>query len=171
MPMIQDDDFKLRFPVAADKKLRRIELLKIVLAIFIPASFLMAGTVSHWSRQPDSMHPNKYGEFDHSSPYFIVGMLLLLVFFLSIISLFIINIIESKIFIRRYGWRAMSDPIEAQRIAMREALYDVATGSTQASPDTDGDRLILVPTRRLRPVGARLELTAEREKGRALRET
>ena len=63
----------------------------------------------------------------------------------------------------------MSDPIEAQRIAMREALYDVATGSTQAMPDNDGDRLIVVPTRRLRPVGARLELTAERDKAQAPR--
>ena len=132
MPMIQDDDFTLRFPVVEDRQLRRIELLKIILVIFIPTSFLMAGTVSHWSRQRDSMWPNKYGEFDHSSPYFIIGMLFLMVFFLSIISLIVVSIIESKIFVRRYGWRAMSDPIEAQRIAMREALYDVATGSTQA---------------------------------------
>ena len=36
---------------------------------------------------------------------------------------------------------------------MREALYDVATGSAQAMPDHDGDRIIVVPTRRLRPVG------------------
>ena len=73
--------------------------------------------------------------------------------------------------VRRYGWRAVKDPIEAQRVAMREALYDVATGSAQAMPDQDEDRLIVVPTRRLRPVGARLELTAERDKARAARET
>ena len=60
---------------------------------------------------------------------------------------------------RRYGWRAVSDPIEQQRIAMREALYDVATGSTRAIPDTDDERLIVIPTRRLRPAAARLELT------------
>ena len=81
------------------------------------------------------------------------------------------SIVESIVLTRRYGWRAVSDPIEAQRIAMREALYDVATGSTQASPDIDGDRLIVVPTRRLRPFGARLELTAERDRAQTPRET
>ena len=81
------------------------------------------------------------------------------------------SIIEGIVFTRRYGWRAVSDPIEAQRIAMREALYDVATGSAQAMPDHDDDRLIVVPTRRLRPFGARLELTAERDKAQAPRET
>ena len=61
------------------------------------------------------------------------------------------------------------DPIEAQRIAMREALYDVATGSAQAMPHHDDDRIIVVPARRLRPVGTRLELTAERDKAQGSR--
>ena len=80
--------------------------------------------------------------------------------------MFIMSIIEGTVLTRRYGWRAMKDPIEAQRVAMREALYDVATGSTRAEiePERDGDRIMMVPVRRLRPVGARLELLAEREK-------
>ena len=171
MTMDHGDEFKLRFQAGKDSTLRRISIAKIIFSISIPVLFIMAGTVGHWSRQHDLRWPNIYGEFDSSSPYYIIGLLLLLVFLLSIISLIISNIIESKVFIRRYGWRAVSDPIEAQRIAMREALYDVAMGSAQAMPDHDDDRLIVVPTRRLRPVQARLELTAEREKERARRET
>ena len=68
---------------------------------------------------------------------------------------------------RRYGWRAVSDPIEAQRVATREALYDVATGSTRAIPDTNDERLIVIPTRRLRPAAARLELLTDREPARS----
>jgi hypothetical protein len=70
-------------------------------------------------------------------------------------AVWLMSIVESIVLTRRYGWRAVSDPIEAQRVAVREALYDVATGSTQAMPDNDGDRIIVVPTRRLCPLGAR----------------
>lgn len=81
-------------------------------------------------------------------------------------------IIEARVQVRRYGWRAVKDPIEAQRVAMREALYDVATGSTRPNVelDRDGDRIMVVPVRRLRPVGARLELTAERDRAQTSHE-
>ena len=89
-----------------------------------------------------------------------------IVFVLSFPAAWIVAIIEARVQVRRYGWRAVKDPIEAQRVAMREALYDVATGSTRAEvePERDGDRIMIVPVRRLRPVGARLELTAERQR-------
>ena len=95
-----------------------------------------------------------------------VGMIAAFVFALSFPAAWIVAIIEARVQVRRYGWRAVSDPIEAQRVAMREALYDVATGSTRPDVELEhnGDRIMVVPVRRLRPVGARLELTAEREK-------
>ena len=166
-----DDEFKLRFPVVKDRTLRRIAILRIVLTLSLPIFFIMAGVSAQWSRHHDPRWPDIYGEINPLSIYYLISLLLFLAFLVSIVLLIVINIRESSILVRRYGWRAMSDPIEAQRVAMREALYDVATGSTQASPDTDGDRLMVVPVRRLRPVGARLELTAERDKARAARET
>lgn len=171
MTMSHDDEFKLRFPAAKDRTLRRISIIRIILVVFIPVSFVIAGIAFHRSRPHDPRWPDNYGEMDLTSPFYSVGLLAALILFLAILSLIVTNIIESTVLTRRYGWRAMSDPIEAQRIAMREALYDVATGSAQAMPDDDDDRIIVVPARRLRPIRARLELTAEREKSRALRKT
>ena len=164
-----DDEFKLRFPVAKDRMLRRISVVRIIVVISIPVSFVIAGIAFHLSRPHDPRWVNNYGEMDLTSPFYSVGLLAALILFMAILSLIVTNIIESTVLTRRYGWRAMSNPIEAQRIAMREALYDVATGSAQAMPDHDDDRLIVVPTRRLRPVGARLELTAERDKAQGPR--
>lgn len=104
---------------------------------------------------------------DGNSPFFWIGTLFVILLFIAILALIVTNIIEGIVFTRRYGWRAVSDPIEAQRIAMREALYDVATGSTRPDIELEhnGDRIMVVPVRRLRPVGAQLALTAaEREK-------
>ena len=95
-----------------------------------------------------------------------------IVFALSFPAAWIVAIIEARVQVRRYVWRAVSDPIEAQRVAMREALYDVATGSTRADvePERNGDRIMMVRVRRLRPVGARLELTAERDRAQTSHE-
>lgn len=123
------------------------------------------------SRAHDPRWPNHYGEMDGSSPFFWLGALSGILFFLTILALVITNVIDSIVQTRRYGWRAVSDPIEGQRIAMREALYDVATGSAQAMPNPDDDRLIVVPARRLRPVQAQLELIAEGDRAQTLRET
>ena len=161
-----DDEFKLRFPVAKDRTLRRIAILRIVLTLSLPIFFIMAGVSAQWSRHHDPRWPDIYGEINPLSIYYLISLLLFLAFLVSIVLLIVINIRESSILVRRYGWRAMSDPIEAQRVAMREALYDVATGSTRPDVELEhnGDRIMVVPVRRLRPVGARLELTAEREK-------
>ena len=164
-----DDEFKLRFPVAKDRTLRRIAIMRISLVAFLPVSFFAGGFSFQMSRAHDPRWPDHYGEMDGNSPFFWIGALFAILLLIAILSLIVTNIIEGIVFTRRYGWRAVSDPIEAQRIAMREALYDVATGSAQAMPDHDGDRIIVVPTRRLRPVGARLELTAERDKAQGSR--
>ena len=170
-----DDEFKLRFSVAKDRMLLRISVIRIIIVISIPVSFVIAGIAFHLSRPHDPRWPDNYGEMDLTSPFYSVGLLAALILFLAILSLIVTNIIESTVLTRRYGWRAMSDPIEAQRIAMREALYDVTTGSTRADVEPEregqGNRIMIVPVRRLRPIGARLELTAEREKERASRET
>jgi len=160
-----DDEFKLRFPVAKDRTLRRIAIIQMTIGILFLFSLL-----SFFASCSTSMYIEngvyKHGVYNIAD----VIMLLSLVVLISTIPAgWIVNVIEGIVFTRRYGWRAVKDPIEAQRIAMREALYDVATGSAQAMPDHDDDRLIVVPTRRLRPVGARLELTAERDKAQVPR--
>ncbi len=159
-----DDEFKLRFPVAKDRTLRRIAIaqLSISLAAISPvAIFIISAFIGYYISGGDRNAPFNWTVA--------VGMIAAFVFALSFPAAWIVAIIEARVQVRRYGWRAVSDPIEAQRIAMREALYDVATGSAQAMPDHDGDRIIVVPTRRLRPVGARLELTAERDKAQGSR--
>ena len=109
---------------------------------------------------------------DGTSPFFWIGVFSLIILGLVIPTMFIVSIIEGALFTRRYGWRAVKDPIEAQRVAMREALYDVATGSTRAEVELEhaGERIMVVPVRRLRSVGARLELIAERQRAQEPRQ-
>ena len=165
MRMAPDDEFKLRFPVAQDRTLRRIAIAQLVVVLAIPVSLVGMSVGFQFSRPYDPRW-DSYGNMDGTSPFFWIGVFSLIILGLAIPIMFIMSIIEGTVLTRRYGWRAMKDPIEAQRVAMREALYDVATGSTRADVelDRDGDRIMMVPVRRLRPVGARLELTAEREK-------
>ena len=166
-----DDEFKLRFPVAKDRTLRRIAIVRISLVAFLPVSFFAGGFSFQMSRAHDPRWPDHYGEMDGNSPFFWIGALFAVLLLLAILALIVTNVIAGIVQTRRYGWRAMSDPIEAQRIAMREAMYDVATGSAQAMPDQDEDRLSVVPARRLRPISARRELTAERDKAQAQHKT
>ena len=161
-----DDEFKLRFPVAKDRTLRRIAIVQLIIYIVC-----LSSVVAFWTAAAYSFYITGGDRDSPDENAIVVGAIAAIFFALSFPASWIVGIIESRVLIRRYGWRAVSDPIEAQRIAMREALYDVATGSTQAMPDHDGDRIIVVPTRRLRPVGARLELTAERDKARTARES
>ena len=166
-----DDEFKLRFPVAKDRTLRRIGTIQLILVILMPLSFLLLGLAGNLSRRHDPRWPDIYGDVDINSPFYIAGFIPAVVLFLSILAIISASIVKSIIFTRRYGWRAVKDPIEAHRVAMREALYDVATGSTRPDVELEqnGDRLMVVPVRRLRPVGARLELTAERDKAQGPR--
>ncbi|MFZ1429738.1 MAG: hypothetical protein WAS21_23590 [Geminicoccaceae bacterium] len=164
MRPVPDDGFKLRFPVAKDRTLRRIAIVQILIRTSCISSIILFCISSFFIND----HPNGT-RVTIKNAADAISIFSALVFAFSFPAAWIVGIIESRVFIRRYGWRAVSDPIEAQRIAMREALYDVATGSTQAMPDNNGDRIIVVPTRRLRPVGARLELTAERDKAQGSR--
>jgi uncharacterized membrane protein YhaH (DUF805 family) len=158
-----DEPFKLSFPVAEDRTLRRISIIQVILTISIPVLFVGAGLSFQASRGHDPRWPAHYGEMNLTSPFYAIGLVAALLLFVAVAALIILGIIEGTVLTRRYGWRAVSDPIERQRIATREAQYDVATGSTQAKPDNDGDRIIIMPTRRLRPVSARLDLIAERQ--------
>ncbi len=166
-----DDEFKLRFPVAKDRTLRRIAIAQITTVLAIPVSLVGMSAGFHFSRPYDPRW-DSYGNMDVTSPFFWIAVFSMIILSLSIPTMFIISIIEGTVFTRRYGWRVVKDPIEAQRVAMREALYDVATGSTHPDVELEhnGDRIMVVPVRRLRPVGARLELTAEREKAQATRQ-
>ena len=161
-----DDEFRLRFPVAKDRTLRRISVIQTVIIVTLFVSLfivLVLGNVDLYLNGGDR-------KADVNSLIGNIGLTFCFIFILMFPAAWIMSIVESIVLTRRYGWRAVSDPIEAHRIAMREALYDVATGSAQAMPEHDDDRLIIVPARRLRPVGARLELAAERDKGQATRD-
>ena len=157
-----DDAFKLRFPVAKDRTLRRIAIAQMIIALIALSSvviFFISSAVGYYISDGRRDAPDNMAT--------VVCVIAGIAFALSFPASWIVAIIEARVQVRRYGWRAVKDPIEAQRVAMREALYDVATGSTHPDVELEhnGDRIMVVPVRRLRPVGARLELTAER--GRA----
>ena len=157
-----DDAFKLRFPVAKDRTLRRIAIAQMIIALIALSSvviFFISSAVGYYISDGRRDAPDNMAT--------VVCVIAGIAFALSFPASWIVAIIEARVQVRRYGWRAVKDPIEAQRVAMREALYDVATGSTRPDVELerDGDRIMVVPVRRLRPVGARLELIAER--GRA----
>ena len=106
MRSVPDDEFKLRFRVAKDQTLRRIAIVRILLAAFLPTSFFAGGFFFQMSRAHDPRWPNHYGEMDGSSPFFWLGALSGILFFLTILTLVIMNIIDSIVQTRRYGWRA-----------------------------------------------------------------
>ena len=162
-----DDAFKLRFPVAKDRTLRRIAIAQMIIALIALSSvviFFISSAVGYYISDGRRDAPDNMAT--------VVCVIAGIAFALSFPASWIVAIIEARVQVRRYGWRAVKDPIEAQRVAMREALYDVATGSTRADvePERNGDRIMMVPVRRLRPVGARLELTAERDRAQTSHE-
>lgn len=158
-----DEPFKLRFPVAQDRTLRRIGIIQVVIYSVCIISFLTFW-ISGFFISPPSPGGTPWRIKTAAD---LIGILAGLLFILSFPAAWITMIVEGTVRTRRYGWRAVSDPIEAQRVATREALYDVATGSTRAIPDTNDERLIVIPTRRLRPAAARLELLTDREPARS----
>lgn len=161
-----DDEFKLRFPVARDQTLRRIAIIQMTIGIVFILSLL-----SFFTSCSASMYINN-GNVGRIINYAdVVMMLSIVVLIFALPAICLVGLINGIVHTHRYGWRAVQDPIEAQRIAVREALYDVATGSAQAMPEHDNDRLIVEPARQLRPVRARLELTAERDKAQAQHKT
>jgi len=169
--MAPNDEFKLRFPVAKDHTLRRIAVAQLSIyliallsfAIFFLSAFFAQGVSEFKHSTIDAQVKNTWD---------VAAIISAILFVLSFPASWIVAIIQARVQMRRYGWRAVRDPIEAQRVAMREALYDVAAGSTRAGvePEYDGARIMVVPVRRLRPVGARLELIAERQRAQEPRQ-
>ena len=162
MRAVPDDEFKLRFPVAKDRTLRRIAIIQVTIGVMLIVALitlLVASSVGLYLNDG-----NVKADINNAAD--IIAVVSVFVLIAMFPASWIVAIIEARVQVRRYGWRAVKDPIEAQRVAMREALYDVATGSTRPDVELEhnGDRIMVVPVRRLRPVGARLELTAEREK-------
>lgn len=154
-----DEPFQLRFPVAQDRTLRRISIIQMIIYFVCVGSFLTFW-ISGFFISPPSPGGTAWRIKTAAD---LIGILAGFFFLLSFPAAWITMMVEGAVRTRRYGWRAVSDPIEAQRVATREALYDVATGSTRAMPETNGERLIVIPARRLRPAISRLELLAERE--------
>ena len=168
MRAVPDDEFKLRFPVAKDRTLRRIAIIQVTIGVMLIVALitlLVASSVGLYLNDG-----NVKADINNAAD--IIAVVSVFVLIAMFPASWIVAIIEARVQVRRYGWRAVKDPIEAQRVAMREALYDVATGSTRPDVELEhnGDRIMVVPVRRLRPVGARLELTAEREKAQATRQ-
>ena len=162
MRAVPDDEFKLRFPVAKDRTLRRIAIIQVTIGVMLIVALitlLVASSVGLYLNDG-----NVKADINNAAD--IIAVVSVFVLIAMFPASWIVAIIEARVQVRRYGWRAVKDPIEAQRVAMREALYDVATGSTRPDVELEhnGDRIMVVPVRRLRPVGARLELLAEREK-------
>ena len=162
MRAVPDDEFKLRFPVAKDRTLRRIAIIQVTIGVMLIVALitlLVASSVGLYLNDG-----NVKADINNAAD--IIAVVSVFVLIAMFPASWIVAIIEARVQVRRYGWRAVKDPIEAQRVAMREALYDVATGSTRPDVELEhnGDRIMVVPVRRLRPVGARLELIAEREK-------
>jgi hypothetical protein len=124
MPRARDDEFQLRFPVARDRTLRRIGLTRMTLGISLMACLIIALVVS----SNTSMSTGLNSVYD----FVIVAMVACLA---AIVVVFIIvEVYVGLVFTRRYGWRAVSDPIEAHRVASREALHDVAIGNPHGMP-------------------------------------
>ena len=135
MRMAPDDKFKLRFPVAKDRTLRRIAIAQLSIymtallsvAIFFLSAFLAQGI----------------NEFKHSTTnaevkniWDVAAVISAILFVLSFPASWIVAIIEARVQMRRYGWRAMKDPIEAQRRQQLQQVtnpVNIVTGIAQGT--------------------------------------
>lgn len=149
-----DDAFRLHFPVPKDRTMRRLAISQLILLVVAPVSCVGSYIVDRM----DTAKPLSLGakdRLDLTNPYDVTSTLLALITLLSLFLLFIIiPITYSSIMTRRYGWRAMQDPIEAQRVAVREGLADVLTAKSQ--PEAE-QRIASLATAnpRLRPINTR----------------
>ena len=150
----EDDAFKLRFPVSKDRTMRRLAISQLILLVVLPISCTANAILLDMSK----IEPTPFGmkeRYDYSSPYAQTSILFLVITILSIVLLFIVvPITYASIMTRRYGWRAMQDPIEAQRAAVREGMADVLTADNRADLDSQPANRA-VANRRLRSVIAR----------------
>ena len=154
-----DDAFKLRFPVAKDRTLRRIAIAQLsiyVAAISSVAMFIISAYVGDYiaggGRNP---LPNWTVA---------VGLIAAIIFALSFPAAWIVAIIGARVQVRRYGLRAVSDPIEAEDGVeallwrMRQASSDAEQAEYMALVGTDRAAhapLPLPPPLRPRPRRAR----------------
>lgn len=152
-----DEPFQLSFQVAQDRTLRRLGLVRLGFGITFVVSLVVLSVLYSFSNENPNGLPSTLSPKEQIFFFFTMAMLVA-----TIPGFWLTNVYESIIMTRRYGWRAVSDPIEAQRVATREALYDVATGSTRAVPQDDGEHLTVIPTKRLRPAAVRLQVIGRR---------
>lgn len=150
----ENDAFKLHFPVPKDRAMRRLAISQLILLVVAPVSCTANAILLDMSK----IEPTPFGmkeRYDYSSPYAQTSILFLVITILSIVLLFIVvPITYASIMTRRYGWRAMQDPIEAQRAAVREGMADVLTADNRADLDSQPANHA-VANRRLRSVTAR----------------
>ena len=145
-----DDAFKLHFPVPKDRTMRRLAISQLILLVVAPAS-CVANAVLRDMSTIKSTQFGLHAHVDYSNPYAQVSLLFGTVAIISLIGLFIVTpIIYSSIMTRRYGWRAMQDPIEAHRVAVREGMADVLTADNRSDPDSQSAKRTLA-NRRVRP--------------------
>lgn len=149
-----EDTFKLHFPVANDRTMRRLAISQLILLILAPASCVGNAVL----REMSTVKPTQFGMREHidfNSLYAQLSFVCGTIAVISLIALFIVvPIMHSSIMTRRYGWRAMQDPIEAQRVAVREGMADVLTAKNRSNIDPDLANHALV-NRRTRPITAR----------------
>ncbi len=150
----EDDAFKLHFPVPRDRTMRRLAISQLILLIVAPVSCVALNIA-------DTMNGNKltaYGSkehFDPTDPYDLASAIFLLIMVLSLIALFVvIPLARSSIMTRRYGWRAIQDPIEAHRVAVREGMADVLTANL-LSNSARGTARLPTANSKLRPIDTR----------------
>ena len=133
-----DDEFKLRFPVAKDRTLRRIAIVQ--LSIYLAA---LSSVVVFLVNSAVGFYISDGGRDDFPDMAAAVSGLAGIVFALSFPAAWIVAIIEARVQVRRYGWRAVSDPIEAEDGVdallwrMREASSDAEQAEYMALVGTD----------------------------------
>lgn len=146
------DEFKLHFPVPKDRTMRRIALIQIFFILAAPASCVGSIFLGEMAKPAHSGYESVH--IDFNSPYATPSMILIGMFIIFFIGIFAMNIVHSIVMTRRYGWRAISDPIEAHRVAVREGVADVVTAGISTRPHDQ--QLPDRPPRRLRPITARI---------------
>ena len=148
----ENDAFKLHFPVPKDRTMRRLAISQLILLVVAPASCVTGGILVKMGR----IEPPPFSkEVHYMSPYGEIALPFILVGILSTVVLFlVIPVIRSSVMTRRYGWRAMQDPIEAHRVAVREGMADVLIAKDRIGPNLEQQSLPPIG-RRLRPIIAR----------------
>lgn len=116
------DEFKLHFPIPRDRTMRRIAWTQLALLVISPASCATSALVSKLANL-DEIAAMRL-DSNLTDYYRAAATILAIIGIASLIGIFVMDPIRSAVMARRYGWRAVSDPIEANRVATREGLAD-----------------------------------------------